>query len=90
MVHNHSPSDDRSISKNPNNPAYYAAIENRATQIANLGSNYRELFRIAPSIGESMSKDDSEFKGKTDETGKGENEGNTDKTKKGENEKAQK
>jgi len=31
--HHHSPNDDRSISKNPNNPAYNAAVINRDDQL---------------------------------------------------------
>jgi len=33
MPHHHTPNDDRSNSKNPNNPAYHAAIVNRDDQL---------------------------------------------------------
>jgi len=33
MGHHHSPNDDRSNSKNPNNPAYHAATVNRDNQL---------------------------------------------------------
>lgn len=33
MGKNRSPNDDRSDSKNPNNPAYQAALDNRADQL---------------------------------------------------------
>lgn len=33
MGHHHCPNDDRSNSKNPNNPAYNAAIVNRDNQL---------------------------------------------------------
>jgi hypothetical protein len=33
MGHHHCPNDDRSNSKNPNSPAYHAAIVNRDNQL---------------------------------------------------------
>jgi hypothetical protein len=33
MGHHHSPNDDRSNSKNPNNPAFHATVVNRDSQL---------------------------------------------------------
>jgi len=33
MDKHHSPNENRSISKNPNNPAYKASVDNRSVQI---------------------------------------------------------
>ena len=36
------PNDDRSDSKNPNNPAYWASVENRADQLNPNNPEYNE------------------------------------------------
>jgi hypothetical protein len=42
MDHHRSPNDDRSDSKNPNNPAYQAAMDNHSDQLNQNNSEFKD------------------------------------------------